>query len=367
MARLGSIAFVQISTRTSAPMLGILVLQLSACARYQRYRPAPLPESREATVFAARRLGDPVLARTLAAHGVATPATHGTAGNSRWPLSTSARISPKHSVRIVRARSATLAPRLRLESTAWQAVVDARASALTAFGADVDLEGQIARTDLVLASTTPDALSGDPPGKRKSASKAAVTLASSIGALETSSRESFLHWTIWMLVGADTTETGTSPAHWGSHDWLIAGGATAGIGLTLLFDKDIQKAVQRICNRTVNHVFNPAEPLGAEYSFGVLGAFYIRGEVLKDPRAKASALDGLSASIIAAGLINTPLKYAVGRSRPSKDQGACHFAPLSGNDSFASGHTTQAFALATVIAEQCASLGSSSVLTAGQA
>ena len=254
MARLGSIAFVQISPRTSAPMLGTLVLQPSACARYQRYRPAPLPESTEATIFAA--------------HGVATPDTHGTSGNSHWPLSPSARFSPKHSVRIARARSATLATQLRLESTAWQAAVDARASALTAFGADVDLadgraeqaqlrtvlsllrvryrEGQIARTDLVFVRTIPDALAGDPP-------------------------------------------------------------------------------------------------------------------------AKAVALDGLSASIIAAGLINTPLKYAVGRSRPSKDQGACHFAPLSGNDSFASGHTTQAFALATVIAEQCASLGSSSVLTAGQA
>lgn len=314
-------------------MLGTLVLQLSACARYQRYRPSPLPESMEAIVFDARRLGDPVLART-----------------------------------------ATLATQLRLESTAWQAVVDARASVLTAFGADVDLadgraeqaqlrtvlsllrvrywERQIARPDLVLASTTPDAVSGDPPGKRKSASTSAVTLASSIAALETSSRESFFHWTIWKLVGADTTETGTSPAHWGSHDWLIAGGATAGIGLTTIYDRDIQTTVQRNRNRTVNHVCNPAEALGAEYSFGVLGAFYIRGEVLKDLRATAGALDGLSASIIAAGLMNTPLKYAVGRRRPRKDQGGYHFAPVSGNDSFPSGHTTQAFALATVIAEQ---------------
>src|SRR5262249_54112425 len=79
--------------------------------------------------------------------------------------------------------------------------------------------------------------------------------------------------------------------------------------------------------------------------------FYIGGEIFKDPRAKSVALDGLSASIIASGLISAPLKYGLGRSRPEQHQGPYHFAPFSGHDSFPSGHATQAFAVATVISE----------------
>ena len=41
----------------------------------------------------------------------------------------------------------------------------------------------------------------------------------------------------------------------------------------------------------------------------------------------------------------------MGRSRPSTGHGDSHFRPFGGSYSFPSGHTTQAFAVATVIAE----------------
>jgi hypothetical protein len=160
----------------------------------------------------------------------------------------------------------------------------------------------------------------------------------------------------WKLVGSDIKETFTAPAHWETRDWLIAGGVTAGIGLTMAFDKDIQQAVQRNRNSTVDSVFDAVEPFGAEYAPGVVGAFYLGGVIFKDQRAKAVALDGLSASIIASGLILQPLKYGIGRSRPSDNQGAYRFEPFSGKDSFPSGHSTEAFTLATVIAEHYDSL-----------
>jgi membrane-associated phospholipid phosphatase len=46
------------------------------------------------------------------------------------------------------------------------------------------------------------------------------------------------------------------------------------------------------------------------------------------------------------------LKAAFGRSRPRDEQGVAHFEPFSNsNASFPSGHTTEAFAVASVISE----------------
>jgi membrane-associated phospholipid phosphatase len=61
-------------------------------------------------------------------------------------------------------------------------------------------------------------------------------------------------------------------------------------------------------------------------------------------------MDSVSASIIAGGIITPVLKFAVGRSRPRETSGTYVFKPFSAHQSFPSGHATQAFAVATVIA-----------------
>src|SRR5262249_32299148 len=189
------------------------------------------------------------------------------------------------------------------------------------------------------------------------------------GAPTTPLEESLSSKNYWKLVGSDVKETFTAPAYWETRDWLILGGVGAGIGITMVFDEDIQRAVQRNRNGTVDDIFKAVEPFGAAYAPAVLGAFYVGGEIFKDARSKSVALDGLSASIIASGLILQPLKYSIGRSRPSANQGAYHFEPFSGKDSFPSGHTTEAFALATVISEhydalwiKCSSYGLASMV-----
>jgi membrane-associated phospholipid phosphatase len=171
-----------------------------------------------------------------------------------------------------------------------------------------------------------------------------------------SNTESLFSKDYWKLVGSDIKATFTAPARWDRKDWLIFGGVTAGVGLAFVFDEDIRSHIQRNRNSTVDSVFDSLEPFGQEYSAGVLLAFYVGGEFLHDPRAKSVALDGISASIIASGLIDQPLKYVIGRSRPSKDQGAYDFHPFNGSASFPSGHATQAFAVATVISEHYESL-----------
>src|ERR1019366_5142562 len=75
------------------------------------------------------------------------------------------------------------------------------------------------------------------------------------------------------------------------------------------------------------------------------------GELGGDMRAKDAAMDGLTSSIIASGIITNSLKIVVGRERPSTTTATFRFKPFSGNYSFPSGHATQAFAVATAIAE----------------
>lgn len=153
------------------------------------------------------------------------------------------------------------------------------------------------------------------------------------------------------LVWEDIKATFTAPARWDTRDWLVAGGVAAGIGAVAVFDEDIERAVQRNRNGTLDDIFSNVQGFGNEYAPGVIGAFYLGGMVFHDNEAKAVALDATSASIIASGLILYPLKITVGRSRPGSNLGAYHFSPFSGSDSFPSGHTTEAFTLATVISE----------------
>ncbi len=65
-----------------------------------------------------------------------------------------------------------------------------------------------------------------------------------------------------------------------------------------------------------------------------------------------------SASLFAAGIIQPALKFAFGRNPPSAEEGAYSFRPFTydlkfsgGAQSFPSGHATESFAIASVIAE----------------
>jgi len=62
------------------------------------------------------------------------------------------------------------------------------------------------------------------------------------------------------------------------------------------------------------------------------------------------AVDGLLSSVIAAGIAGPVFKVVMGRARPNAGEGPDSFAPFSSNASFPSGHTTQAFAVASVVA-----------------
>lgn len=151
----------------------------------------------------------------------------------------------------------------------------------------------------------------------------------------------------------DAAHIATAPLRWEGSDWAKFGLGVAAVGGALLLDKDLRHAVDRNSGGTVRRIAEGVAPFGAEYSFGALGAFYLAGRYLKDDRARAVAEDGLVSSLIAAGVVSPILKATIGRRRPS--QTGETFARGGGGASFPSGHTTQAFAVASVVAAHYAS------------
>jgi hypothetical protein len=156
-----------------------------------------------------------------------------------------------------------------------------------------------------------------------------------------------------MLVD-DVKHVITAPSRWQDTEWQNLGLAAAGlIGVAAIADGPIRDEMSRHAPNDSRFMRN-VERFGAQYSLGVLGGFYLAGAIGDNETAQAVAQDGLAASIIASGMITPAIKFHTGRARPRENLGVAHFHPFSlsysSNSSFPSGHTTEAFALASVIA-----------------
>ncbi len=157
-------------------------------------------------------------------------------------------------------------------------------------------------------------------------------------------------WTVdyLQLLLGDTKAILTAPVSWDREQWFDAAAAVTAVGATAAFDRTIRHQVQAQRSAGEDRFMKRWQNID---TFVFLGGFEVWGELGGDVRAKNVAMDGLAASIIASGLITPALKYVVGRERPSTTAATFKFRPFSGNYSFPSGHTTQAFAVATAIAE----------------
>src|ERR1035437_3520898 len=153
------------------------------------------------------------------------------------------------------------------------------------------------------------------------------------------------------LLWDDTGTVLTAPARWDQQDWMYVGFSAAGIGVAASLDNTVKDRVQAHRTAGADRFFNQYQNLGSTWSFDVIGAFEVWGEIDGDSTAKNTAMDALTASIIGPGLIGTTVKYVVGRVRPDVATHTFEFKPFSANQSFPSGHASQAFAVATAIAE----------------
>jgi hypothetical protein len=148
----------------------------------------------------------------------------------------------------------------------------------------------------------------------------------------------------------DTVGLATAPVHWDRTDWTKAAGFTVVLGGLLAADHEIDNAAQRNRSTFTNHVADATTSFGGgngtEAAVIAIGA----GLAFHSPDLRDTGREALEASILTALVENLVLKPLFGRERPYQSNGTVDFDLGSSNSSFPSGHATQAFAVASVVA-----------------
>jgi len=151
-----------------------------------------------------------------------------------------------------------------------------------------------------------------------------------------------------------TKKIATGPARWQGKEWGIATG-TVMLGLALyIYDDDIRVFFQDRQTPGLDNASKYAfEPWGSGlYPAVLLGGFYIYGLAAKDNKARQIALGGVQVFILT-GISTQVIKHLAHRHRPYQDtppNPRLWEGPFSGWEytSFPSGHTSSAFALASL-------------------
>jgi membrane-associated phospholipid phosphatase len=142
----------------------------------------------------------------------------------------------------------------------------------------------------------------------------------------------------------------TAPVRWTREQWLATPAALVFLGAMSGFDDDAAQLARDGQGSVPDAFFRIVEPIGAEASVALIGSVYAGGWVLDEPELREAAVEAAAASIVAAGVVTPILKVVFGRYRPNEGLGPYEFDPFGGEKSFPSGHTTQAFALMSVLA-----------------
>lgn len=141
-----------------------------------------------------------------------------------------------------------------------------------------------------------------------------------------------------------------APVSWNKAEWKRAAGVGLILGGLMLVDKDIDREVQKQRSPFTNRVSSLTTALGDQYGFEVSGAMLAAGLIFKHENLRETGRDAIEAGLIAHVLDKYFIKRAFGRERPEDSNGRNVFVPGSNHDSFPSGHATEAFAVASVVA-----------------
>lgn len=149
--------------------------------------------------------------------------------------------------------------------------------------------------------------------------------------------------------GRDSLAIVKAPFAWKAKDWEKAAGAVLIVGGLMFADRDIDKAAQRQRSSFTNHLASSTAPLGSGYGFAISGGLFGVGLAFGHENLRDTGREAFEAGLLAIA-VDQVLKRAFGRERIEDSGGRTVFVPGSSHDSFPSGHTTEAFAVASVIA-----------------
>jgi membrane-associated phospholipid phosphatase len=140
----------------------------------------------------------------------------------------------------------------------------------------------------------------------------------------------------------------TSPFHLHKDEmkWVIP----AGIGIAALIatDRETGEHIGNNVNRLA--VSRWVSRMGVEYTtIGMAGSFYLVGRLTHHAKAREAGILGAEA-VVDGFIVGEALKAIAGRERPLDNDGKGRF--FKGGSSFPSGHSTSAWAFATVIANE---------------
>lgn len=154
----------------------------------------------------------------------------------------------------------------------------------------------------------------------------------------------------------DAKKIVADPFHWRAKQWSVFAGLLGVSVVAYVYDKEIYDFFQRNRTEAGESISKYAiEPWGSGlYSIPLLAGIYITGN--KNDRHRNVALTGLKAYLLSGGAAMVA-KHIFHRHRPADDdppnpylwEGPFEFT--TDYTSFPSGHTTTAFAIATVLAQ----------------
>ncbi|MHB8834179.1 MAG: phosphatase PAP2 family protein [Candidatus Methylomirabilia bacterium] len=139
------------------------------------------------------------------------------------------------------------------------------------------------------------------------------------------------------------------PLSWEKREWVIAGALVGGTLLAFTVDDPIRQHFFDHRSGFLTDLSSVTTHFGDwKQQVPIIGGLALTGLATGSDRINKMAADSAEASFIAAGIINPILVYVTGRALPNAHENAFEFRPfVPGRNSFASGHTAAAFALAT--------------------
>ena len=146
------------------------------------------------------------------------------------------------------------------------------------------------------------------------------------------------------LPAQQSTDSTQQPV--GNVTWWEATAALAGLAVLSLADKPVNTFFQDNANPTKNDIAQVLNYFGQPIVFVPATVIPIVVGLITHHQNITMSGVRIGSSLLLAGATTGVLKYTVGRYRPNETSTQYEFAPFSGHDSWPSGHTTMAFALA---------------------